>query len=156
MAKLKCLAKDNSTPPVKSLFKEGYIRVVDNLIGVEQNYYDFLDAEENERPEMLREYAGKDSNNNWVLEHVLPDETKSEVIDNTNCRIFGQKDKKKKGAGKPSRVTIPIPHARPSDPDWTYLHEYAQAIHDYYQGNDESKRNGRKFLFGIMLLTRCR
>jgi hypothetical protein len=155
MAKLKCLAKSNANPPVKTIYKEGYISVAENLILIEENFYEFLDADPEERPALLQKHAGRDPNNNKLVEHMLPDNTTSEIIDNTNCRIVAQKDARKKGNNKPSRVTMPMPDTRPLD--FGYLAEYAQIIHNYYlSGTNADKDKAHKFLFGVMLLTRCR
>ena len=148
MAKLKCLQK--STTGVKTLFQQGYINVVSNMILVEDKFYEFLDADPEDRPALLQAAAGKDTNGNDVIEHETALGV-SEIIDNNNCKVLAQKDVKRKG-NKRSVVTVPLPDKRPTDV--TYLNQYTTIIHDLVQAGNQA--NANKFMFGLMLLTRCR
>jgi hypothetical protein len=158
MAKLKIEHADH-TPVV-----DEYIRVINHLFdpaGGFQNFEDFLNpANANGRPTILQ---------NVVLDpHHITQETASgavERITDQNCRIDSVKDKKKPTGGK-SRVTVPMPDAPPTPPagkpTFFYLMKYANAIADLHsQITDlENDFNGidrcTKFMFGMMLLTRCR
>jgi hypothetical protein len=149
MAKLKCLQKDASGT-VKTLFPQGYINVSNNLVLVEDKFYEFLEADPEDRPALLQAAAGKDAFNNDLIEHERSDGV-SEIINNTNCKVLAQKDVKKKGAKK-SVVTVPIPDTRPKD--FTYLNQYTTIIHDLVHAGNQLDAN--KFMFGLMMLTRCR
>ena len=149
MAKLKCLQK--STTGVKTLFQQGYINVVSNRILVEDKFYEFLDADPEDRPALLQAAAGKDTNGNDVIEHETAPLGVSEIIDNNNCKVLAQKDVKRKG-NKRSVVTVPLPDKRPTDV--TYLNQYTTIIHDLVHAGNQLEAN--KFMFGLMLLTRCR
>jgi hypothetical protein len=148
MAKLKCLQKN--MVGTKTLYPQGYINVVSNMILVEDKFYEFLDADPDERPALLQAAAGKDANNNDVIEHETAAGV-SEIIDNNNCKVLAQKDVKKKG-NKRSVVTVPLPDKRPTDV--TYLSQYTTIIHDMVGAGNQADAN--KFIFGLMLLTRCR
>jgi hypothetical protein len=92
-----------------------------------------------------------------VVHEVIADPNNEfEEINNTNSVIKGERDrKKKKNSNNPSKYTIPFPDTRPPNVD--YLQKYAQIIHDLYtQNTAASKRRAHKFIFGMMLLTRCR
>jgi hypothetical protein len=151
MAKLKCLEKKLvNGVVVRTLFPQGYINVVDKMILVEEKFYEFLEADPDERPALLQAAAGKDTNGNDVIEHetFLGD---SVIIDNNNCKVLAQKDVRKKG-NKRSVVTVPLPDKRPTDV--TYLSQYTTIIHAMVQAGNQD--NANKFMFGLMLLTRCR
>jgi hypothetical protein len=174
MAKLKCLKRDagGANPLIEP---QGYIDVTKKLIMDKGNFYEFVSADPDERPGILQGYAGKDAYGKFLVEHVYFDQygvEKSEVIDNDNCEIVAQKDRRKKGNKKPSRVTMPIPPEYV--PNVSYLDEYIIQIHAYWDEYKNQyptqncttaksageiaadKDNARQFLFGIMLLTRCR
>jgi hypothetical protein len=148
--------------------EDGYVAVVDNLI-LNQNdpdiYEDFIEAEPDERVEMLIE-AAKNSKKTFVVTHlaVRPNGTdKIEVIKPENCKIFLEKDKRRRPRFKKSRFTIAMPDKKPEHVN--YLQPYAQIIHDLYTQADgvgtperaaALREKAHKFMFGVMMLTRCR
>jgi len=157
MAKLKIPTRvangfDHSTPN-----ERGYVNVVENLILKPQKYLEFLAADEDERADLLQKAAGfeQDGVTPCVIFQELRDDTKV-PIDEDNCIIKSEKDKKKRpNSNKPAKFTMPLPDKPPADVD--YLHKYAEIIHTLYgQGTAASKKRAHKFMFGMMLLTRCR
>jgi hypothetical protein len=161
MAKLKIKKAGSSKEPVV----EEYINVVDGLFprnagGVYTNYDEFIDADPDERPNILQRFiAGP-----IKITHQ-PESGNPQVINNNNCLIFTERDRKKKG-GRRSRVTVPMPDAPPENdipgrPAFEYLMVYANAIADLHSQiagpNDlDNIEKCTRFMFGMMLLTRCR
>jgi hypothetical protein len=149
---------------------EGYARVVAHILKNKSNFTDFILEDDDERPETLQKIVrGSASDNDWpnlaVFHQVIkPSGVEYERIDGENCQIKIQRDKqKRKNRNKPSRYTISLPETKP-DATLDYLHEYAVAVHDLYEAYDPVQDNrdhpdlvkARQFMFGIMLLTRCR
>jgi hypothetical protein len=166
--------------------EDGYVLVVDNLIfgaaddDGENMYRDFLVAEPDERVDILKEAAtvfdkaGKPKKT-YLVTHLkvnggkglgkIKDET--EEIDSANCRIFVERDKRKRRRLPKSRFTIALPEDKPKD-NVDYLQPYAEIIHKLYSEADAYDANGQpdkaaerrsrahRFMFGMMLLTRCR
>jgi hypothetical protein len=91
--------------------------------------------------------------NGALIRQMLDDETTTEPIANGNCHINGDPDKLSNGHN-PSQVTVPMPH-KPIE-DFRYLQKYARKIWELYDPNDAVNEKATKFLFGVMLLTRCR
>ena len=151
MAKLKIADNDDPNKPSK----EGYINVANNLILKEEKFYEFVFAEPDERADLIQAAAGADAATPprpCVVKHQLPNGS-LEAISSANCKVVGERDYKKK-AGK-SKVTVPIPDTRPTD--LSYLKGYAEIIHALYNtANPADKDLAHKFMFGMMLLTRCR
>jgi hypothetical protein len=143
MAKLKIIVPNtNDEPDV-----DGYVLVVNNLVGQIEKYLEFLDADPDERPALLQAAA----TGNHVVKQLAPDGT-FEAISNTNCKIVAQRDARRRTGNKPSRVTMPIPDVPPAN--FNYLAGYAQKIVALYAAGEQDKAH--KFMFGIMMLTRCR
>jgi hypothetical protein len=182
MAKLKVFKKDpNHVPnPVNpdpyqawTIFDEqGYVNVVMNLIytanlGTDpQTLLDYLDADPNDRPDMLQDYCnspipapGTPLNQRQYLVFQQKSNGNTEPISQANCRIYAEKDRKQ--GPRRSRVTQPIPDAAIND--FSYLNTYAQKISDLWNGNQnavppvaQDRAKCVKFMFGVMMLTRCR
>lgn len=139
------MAKLKITDNAGNIIPTGYVRVVNNLILNEETFYEFVFAEPDERADILQRTAQPD-----IIKQQRAD-GQLEAITNNNCKILGEKDVKQK-PNKKSKVTIPIPDSRPTSVD--YLEKYAETIHNFYTAGD--KASAHKFLFGVMLLTRCR
>ena len=148
MAKLKIA--DNADPTVPS--KSGYINVVENLILKPAAYNAFIkNANKATRPTKLQAFAGVDENG---VKCVVKHETTAgvlEAITDANCLVNVQVDKKRGGSARKSKHNMSVPETRPTSVD--YLSGYAKAIHDLYE---EDPVKACKFMFGMMLLTRCR
>jgi hypothetical protein len=150
---------------------DGYVNVVDSLL-VQATYKDFLDADEDDRPEKLQSYASKGGTvPSCVVFHEVVASPKNEFksIDNDNCAIRVEKDKRKrKNKNKASRFRISFPEGNKLDPPG-YLDRYALEIFGLYAKgygvklpdplvvkDQNALDKAHKFMFGMMLLTRCR
>lgn len=140
---------------------DGYVNVADNLYKNFDTWLEFLDSDPGERPDILQ--AAANGGGTHIIQQEKADGT-FEPISNNNCRIVGERDKKKK-ANK-SRVTVPIPD-KPfvNVADFNYLGQYAQCIVDLYAGTNLSgtnpnnavdKNKAHRFMFAMMAMTRCR
>jgi hypothetical protein len=192
MAKLKIC--DNS----ENLLPQGYINVVNQLVDLATpesaaNFQDFIDADPEERPELLQELV-----NVWPSSpppapnppypnprpvfvvtqqkiDVPPGTPKQIAIDQSNCRIIAQNDTRVRAKKKRTRITMPFPDTRV--PDFGYLEAYVQTIMSLYlevvpltppipnppppptyrvTQDAFKKLQTFKFMFGVMMLTRCR
>lgn len=152
-------------------FVQGYVNVVDNLL-VEATYKDFIAADEDDRPDMLNAYASNNgaSPNIAVFHEVVANPQNEFVkIDNDNCAIRVEKDKRKrKNKNKASRFRISFPEGQKLESP-NYLDRYAMEVFKLYAQaygvvlpnplpvpNQALLDKTHKFMFGIMLLTRCR
>jgi hypothetical protein len=174
MAKLKIPTPDPTKPDGFDHDRpnvQGYVNVVDNLL-VQRTYRDFLDADEDDRPDKLQDYAsngGADPTCAVFHEVIASPVNEFKKIDDDNCSIRVEKDKRKrKNKNKPSRFRISFPEGNRLDPPG-YLDRYALEIFKLYaQGYGVALPNplviqdqnaldrAHKFMFGMMLLTRCR
>jgi hypothetical protein len=174
MAKLKIPTPDPTKPDGFDHDRpnvQGYVNVVDNLL-IQNTYKDFLDADEDDRPDKLQGYAsngGADPTCIVFHEVVANPVNEFKPIDNDNCAIRVEKDKRKrKNKNKASRFRISFPEgnalASPS-----YLDRYAMEIFKLYAlaygvalpnplpaPIQPHLDQAHKFMFGMMLLTRCR
>jgi hypothetical protein len=178
MAKIRVQEDINVDKPSE----DGYVTVVDNLIfGAsddpgEDSYKDFIDAEPDERVEILREAAikkgsGGEKDQMFFVTHLVVEGGKGlgpivdtpREIDQKTCRIFVELDKRKRRRIKKSRFTVALPDKQPKHVN--YLQPYAEIIHGLYKQAEAAptpqkaaafRERAHKFMFGVMLLTRCR
>jgi len=153
MAKLRI--EDNAG----NLIVDDYVRVIEGIFfkdgnGNYPNYQDFIEADPEERPALLQQFV----TGGFKITQLRENNTK-QVIDGSNCAIICEKDRRKKANVKRSRVTVPMPDAPPEPtgpgaPVFAYLVPYAQQIKTLLDAGDIDKCT--KFMFGVMLLTRCR
>ena len=148
MAKLRIVDSKDST---LALQPDGYINVVTNLFGDEKNYDRFANAAPTERPEILQGFVGTTKAGVPLEIQQLRVDGTSERITNANCTIISQPDRLSDGK-TPSVVTVPLP-VYPYDVDLSYVDRYAAQVVSLYQTD---KAACYKFLFGTMMLTRCR
>lgn len=157
MAKLKIF--DDGVPAPGPLSREGYINVATNLL---DNYASFTSATEKERSDLLQCYAGENRTvYQWTK--AVPNDTsqpaKNEAIDSSNCKIKIEFDERKQGNGNFGKHNMVLPKHEPGDPPLStgYLSDYVEAIHDLYgDGSTPNKERACKYLFGLMLVGRCR
>jgi hypothetical protein len=122
---------------------QGYIKVVRELYLKSANYTYFIDDNhKNERPTLLQGHASP-----YIVRHDSYNDPR-EPIDNTNCRIITHIDREKK-AGIQAKHHMNFPET--NDYDVSYLQPYVTAMQGL--GSDLERC---EFLFGLMLLTRCR
>jgi hypothetical protein len=134
------------------LIVDAYVNIFNNLIVNQVKGKEFVDqSNKNERPTRLQAAAG-----NAGIIAQQPASGPEEPISNSNCMIIAEQDKRR-GAQPKSKVTITFPDydAAPAA-DLTYLNQYAQIIHDLYDGSDDDKKKARQFMFAVMMMTRCR
>jgi hypothetical protein len=156
MAKLKMFIKNNYNLGPST---QGYINVVDNLVETPGNLDDFLEAEPGERADILNTYAGRETNADGSVtilnvQHEKKGGGGSVPISKDNCRILLELDHRT--IKRKSKHTISVPEefvTAVSPPDLSYLQPYIDIIVSLDASN---KPKAQKFLFGIMLLTRCR
>lgn len=182
MAKLRVQEAENSPTPSE----DGYVVVVKRLVygntdaPGESMFQDFLDAEPDERVNILKEAATiTDANGNvikkfWVTHLVKEKDANGNIIEvpreiqDTDCRIFVERDKLKRRRVKRSKFTVALPESLTGAGNSDYLAPYAQIIYDLYRRakikedagdlQDAARLRSRahSFMFGIMMLTRCR
>jgi hypothetical protein len=158
-----------------SIGVDGYVNVVNSLKD-QTKYEKFVGADEDDRPKILQLYA---NGLNWNgslptnpppefnIHQQLSNGSDREPIDDENCSIRVERDREKRRArAKPGRYTISLPEDKPLN-EPAYLAGYAQEIFTLYcQGHgiavptrvtDPSKlEKAHRFMFGMMMLTRCR
>lgn len=147
MAKLKIFDNtDDSRPNV-----QGYVNLVDNLILDSTRFQEFLDATKRERADLMQTAAGTDeSGQPCVIEHETTAGV-SEAICGNNCRVEVSRDRRK--VGRYSQVTLKIPETRLYY-GVNYVSSYAEEVHRLW--NEGQQERACKFMFGVMLLARCR
>ena len=152
MAKLKI--DDGTGGPVV----QGYLNVVNELVMKPVAYQEFLDADPDERADLLQT-AAKVGGQTVPVTQLPPSGSIPQEISSSNCRIVSEKDRRIR-PGRKSRVTVPIANDAALD----YLDKHCIVIATRYAGVPEAQLAGtpaakleaRKFLFGLMMLTRCR
>lgn len=159
MAKLKIF--DDTAPVPGTLSKQGYINVATNLIADIDNFTNNSTTDQ-ARADLLQGYAGL---NHTVYQRTradpsVPGDTEDDVaIDSSNCKVKVEFDERKKGSGNFGKHNIVLPKLEPGDSLMStgYLSGYVQAIHDLHgTGTAPEVENACKFLFGLMLVGRCR
>jgi hypothetical protein len=157
MAKLKIFKDNNVNAEIPSA--DGYVNVTQNLILVANSYDYFRENNHKaERPTLLTTHAGYEGNTKLKVYHELAAGGSAEITDG-NCTIEVTEDQKKPNGGNPSKFNIGFPPERPLSVN--YLKPYVQVLGSILF--DPSEPDGDKrleracqFLFGMMLLTRCR
>jgi hypothetical protein len=156
MAKLKIFDNNNIAANLPS--KDGYRNVAK---GVLNNLNTFRNASTTVRTDLLKQYA--------TTAHKIYQQTRNPIqdveINANNCRVSIYNDERKKSAVTFGRHKMVLPEIQASDSPLTatYLDKYVQAIVELYYGGTPPSggtpaglTNASEFLFGIMLLTRCR
>jgi hypothetical protein len=150
MSKLYIYENDNPNQNIPS--KEGYRNVATNLLNDLAN---FRNATETQRSDLLRQYAGA----KHTIFQLTRNPEQNVPIDSGNCKIKIENDERKKPAANFGKHNMVLPEMQAGDPPLNvgYLDKYVQAIDSLYgQGNPAEVLSACEFLFGIMLLTRCR
>src|SRR4051812_7647649 len=125
MAKLKI--DDGSGGPVV----QGYLNVVNELVMKPTAYQEYLDADPDERADIIQA-AAQVNGQNIPVTQLPPSGSTPQVIDSTNCRIVSEKDRRIR-PGRKSRVTVPFPDVPIlNDSDFDYLHKHCLAIATRY------------------------
>ena len=150
MAKLKIF--DNNNPASNLPSQQGYRNVA---TGVLNNLATFQNATTTDRSDLLKQYAG--------AAHTIFQQTRSPVqnvpIDKNNCKVSIYNDQRKKPTVNLGRHKMVLPEVQAGDPPLNvgYLDPYVRAIVALFGGGTPAEvTSACEFLFGIMLLTRCR
>lgn len=149
MAKLKIIDNDDGIARRRPNV-QGYVNLVENLVLDPARYSEFLDAEEDERASLLQRAAGTDAQGRPCVIEQETSAGESEPIDEGNCRVLLTRDRKR--VARRSRVVMKLPDAPLYDVE--YLDVYIEELCRLHQDGEHER--ACKFLFGMMLLTRCR
>ena len=157
MAKLKIFKDNNFNAEIPSA--DGYVNVTKNLI-LTANNYDYFRANNHkaERPGLLTGHAGYDGAGTKLKVYHELQLGGSEEITDGNCKIEVTEDQKKPNGGN-SKFNIGFPPERPLTVN--YLKPHVQVLSEILNDPNEPDADKRleracQFLFGMMLLTRCR
>jgi len=143
MANLKIFTANNTagTPG-----EAGYISVTKEILKPNR-FADFMEADPAERADLLNSYSQMGSGGLNVFHETTVGG--NEVINNGNCRIAVEIDARK--LARRSKHTLSFPTIMPANVN--YLQPYVDAV---VALNTSNPAHARQFLFGVMLLTRCR
>jgi hypothetical protein len=148
MARLKIF--ENNNPQANIPSKEGYTNVATGLIN---DFTNFSAASDRDRSDLLQGYAGKHT------VYQLTRNPQTEVpINRDNCKINIVPDERKKPNVNFGKHNMALPELQPGEVlDTGYLSEHVKAIDALYGGGSAAELDRAcKFMFGLMLLTRCR
>ena len=163
MSKLKIFHNNDTAanPPVPS--KDGYKNVGREFV---KNFDDFERKGDNDRPDLLRKYANTNADGttgNYVIYQLTrgnrPGDRVNEAIDNNNCSVKITPDERRGNGNARGKHNIVLPKKEADDAALStgYLAGYVKAIAELYgNGSNAEVKDACDFLFGIMLLTRCR
>jgi hypothetical protein len=132
--------------------KDGYANFALNAILNSTNFKAFVLAQDDERPNLIKQHAGKD-----VTHLVIGQQGDvAESINNSNCLVDLKEDLQKKVSKSKHHISLPKKWTSGTEvPDIAYLDKYVTAICEIAR-DDNDPVKARNFLFGVMLLTRCR
>jgi len=151
MAKLKIFDGNNPAGAIPS--QDGYRNVTKNLLADLPN---FLSATDKKRSDLLQQYAS--SVGSHIIYQLTFNPETNQAIDSSNCKVNVDEDERS-NAGTFGKHNMVIPDQHVGDPPINpgYLEEYVKAIVSLYGGGTPTEiLSACEFLFGIMLLTRCR
>lgn len=150
MSRLYIADNDDSSKPNT----DGYSNFVQNAILNARNFDAFVRAHDDERADLVQTHAGSDQRGRKCVVTQLTIDRVSEPIDGGNCLVELKEDLQKKRTASKHNISLPARWTRHDEtPDISYLDKYVTALSDL-AGTDPVK--ARNFLFGLMLLTRCR
>ena len=132
--------------------KQGYINVATGLIN---DFANFESESDKNRSDLLQQYVG----DNYIIYQLTRNPDTNVPIDSNNCKVNIVPDGRKKTGVTFGKHNIVLPEIEPGDPplDTGYLSEHVKAIDALYGGGTAAELDSAcKFLFGLMLLTRCR
>ena len=162
MARLKIFQGNNPAGNIPD--QQGYRNVATGFLADLSN---FRTASTKDRADLLQQYAdaGQAPQTHTIFELLrnppvgqLPDLP----INNTNCKVYINNDIRRKTGVAFGKHNLGLPEIQAPDPPLTvgYLAPYVQAIVALYGatggGTPAQVTAACEFLFGIMLLTRCR
>ncbi|TGS09937.1 hypothetical protein EN852_028480 [Mesorhizobium sp. M2E.F.Ca.ET.209.01.1.1] len=146
--------KDNGDPTRPS--KDGYSNFALNAILNNGNFKAFVGAQDDDRADLVQQHAGNDSKGlKCVVTHLLIGGGE-EPINHDNCLVEIVEDLQKKGSKSKHNISLPKQWTSGVEiPNIAYLDKYVTAIVEIAR-DEKDPVKARNFLFGLMLLTRCR
>ena len=148
MAGLKIVLKDTAGNPTDDISVEGYVAVTENFILSQAGYNSFEGTgAPGARADTLQQVVTTN-----VPTSVVTTLNKDVAISSGNCHISAKKDDNHIPGQAPAHITVPMPPAVLTS--LGYLDEYILALNALVSAGDLSK--ARRFLYGVMMLTRCR
>jgi hypothetical protein len=153
--------------PDGSINEWGYIAVVDNIVLDPDGLDEFVGEDDDAgftkgRTRKLRRHA----NSAGGKLRQQDDENQTEDVTPRNCRIRAQLDTRKTGAKGFSKVTLSLPEENLMEADLSYVDDYIIKFLQIWTGDSRlgmpppaanpARSNARKFMFGVMMLTKCR
>ncbi|CAN5294203.1 hypothetical protein BH10PSE7_BH10PSE7_39050 [soil metagenome] len=158
------IVNEGVADPVDQINHQGYIEVVEQAILDPDGFEDFCQEDDNggftrARTKLLIAWANSHGGRLKQLDH-----TGSPVnVTKDNCRIRARADVRAE-SGTFSKITISVPEEQIAVGDLVYVDHYISKFLDIYRNgttlpaptSTASARNARKFMFGVMMLTKCR
>ncbi|MER8644443.1 hypothetical protein [Mesorhizobium sp. M1252] len=146
--------KDNDDPTRPS--KDGYSNFALKAILNNDNFKAFVGAHDDDRADLVQQHAGTDSmGRKCDVTHLLIDGGE-EPINHGNCLVEIKEDLQKKSSKSKHNISLPKQWTSGNEvPDIAYLDKYVTAIVEIAK-DEKDPVKARNFLFGLMLLTRCR
>jgi hypothetical protein len=152
MARLYIEDNDDSALPSE----DGYTQFVQNAILNNGNFKAFVGAQDDERADLVQQHAGTDSKGRKCdVTHLLIGGGE-DSIDHTKCLVEIKEDLQKKTSKSKHNISLPKQWTSGNEvPNIAYLDKYVTAIVKIVEV-EKNPIKARNFLFGLMLLTRCR
>jgi len=151
MSGLKVVKKDANGNPTHNINPAGYMAVTQKIILEQAGFSGFVDGgngsgNPGERAKFLQDVV-----QNNVQDAVVTTSNNNTPITKDNCLVTAVPDEDLR-PGHKARHSVPMPPTPLNS--ITYLDEYINAFLDLW--NNGQKDDARKFLYGIMMLTKCR
>ncbi|MER9134074.1 hypothetical protein [Mesorhizobium sp. M0768] len=152
MARLYIKDNDDRARPSK----DGYCNFTLNAILNNGNFKRFVGAQDDDRADLVQQHAGTDPKGRKCdVTHLLIDGGE-ESINDRNCLVEIKEDLQKKSSKSKHNISLPKQWTSGNEvPDIAYLDKYVTAIVEIVK-DEKDPVKARNFLFGLMLLTRCR
>lgn len=130
---------------------DAYVEIVDEIVMDAAQFENFTEARGPKKK--ARKLRNLVRGTGATLTHVA--NGAEEEIDPDHVSVDAEVDWPAMQSGGRARYTVPLPPAHQAD--LNYLGKYAQEIVDLYNtGVAADKDKAHRFMFGVMMLTRCR
>jgi hypothetical protein len=152
MSGLKIVKKDGAGQPTEDICPDGYVAVTAGIILDQDGFDDFKGTG---NPGARADYL-KSVVDDAVASCVVTTKTKDVAISHANCHVFADPDVNYDHAqNQKAKHTVPMP------PEYLttlcYLDEYIQPLVDMWTNTKvDEKEKARRYLYGVMMLTKCR
>lgn len=148
-----------------SINEAGYIAVVDKIVLSDEGLDTFVGEDVDDRftkarTRQLVKYATDGTN---AVVQQLDEQDAPVDVTPKNCRIRAQLDVRKPDRRGFNKVTLSMPEEALVVGDLNYLDEYIEKFLQIRSGvalpaqtSPAAARNARKYMFGVLMLTKCR